>query len=102
MSKLTDERAKLTANWLNAVASGVMITGVVAPVVAAYFGVPGPANVGPLTLSVSARVWFFAALGLPACKNCAAEPRPMTALQIYGSSLRHWSSSGFEPAWLGW
>jgi hypothetical protein len=41
-----DERTKLTANWLNAMASGVMITGVVAPAVAAYFNVPGPLQSG--------------------------------------------------------
>ena len=59
MSKLTDERAKLTANWLNAVASGMMITGVVAPAVATYFGIPGPVQVGLLALLISAAVGFW-------------------------------------------
>jgi hypothetical protein len=64
MSKLTDERTKLTASWLNTLASGVMITGVVAPIVAAYFNVPGPAQVGLLSLIVSSMAWFLGGLGL--------------------------------------
>jgi hypothetical protein len=54
MSKLTDEQTKLTANWLNAMASGVMITGVVAPAVAAYFNIPGPSHAGLVGIIFSA------------------------------------------------
>jgi len=64
VSKLTDEQTKLTANWLNAMASGVMITGVVAPAVAAYFSVPGPATAGFLALIVSAVIWLLVGYGL--------------------------------------
>lgn len=45
MSELVhNERIKLTANLLNTGASGMFITGVVAPIVAAVYGVPGPAQ----------------------------------------------------------
>lgn len=64
MSKLTDERTKLTANWLNTIASGVMVTGVVAPAVAAYFNVPGPAQAGFSSLLLGSAIWIFAGLGL--------------------------------------
>lgn len=46
MSKVADERAKLTANLLNTAATGVFITGAVAPLVAAFYGVPGASQVG--------------------------------------------------------
>jgi len=47
MSKVADERASLTANLLNTAATGVFVTGVVAPMIAAFYGVPGPSDVGP-------------------------------------------------------
>jgi uncharacterized membrane protein len=37
MTQIQNERTKLTANWLNALASGVIVTGVVAPSVALLF-----------------------------------------------------------------
>ncbi len=46
-----NERVKLTANTLNNVCSGLVITGVVAPIVALIYGVPGPAQV-PAGLAV--------------------------------------------------
>jgi hypothetical protein len=64
MSKINDEQTKLTANWLNAVASGVTITGVVAPIVAAYFNVPGPSQAGLLSFLLGSAIWFSAGLGL--------------------------------------
>jgi hypothetical protein len=44
LSKLSEERTKLTANWLNAIASGMIVTGGVAPVIAAFFNIPGPSQ----------------------------------------------------------
>jgi hypothetical protein len=60
VSKITDERTKLTGNWLNAIASGIVVTGVVAPAVAAFFNIPGPsqASLGWLTLVMGG--WFAA------------------------------------------
>jgi hypothetical protein len=43
MSQLVEnERAKLTANWLNAIAGGLMTAGVVTPLVAFGLGLLGP------------------------------------------------------------
>jgi hypothetical protein len=42
MSMIRNERLKLTANYLNTVAAAIMVTGVVAPLVALSYGLPGP------------------------------------------------------------
>jgi hypothetical protein len=44
MSLIHNERTKLTANWLNTLAAGIILTGAVAPLVAAIYGLPGPAR----------------------------------------------------------
>ena len=44
MSLVHNERTKLTANWLNTLAAGIILTGAVAPLVAAIYGLPGPAR----------------------------------------------------------
>jgi hypothetical protein len=64
MSKVSDERTRLTANWLNAMAAGATVTGGVAPAVAAYFQVPGPAQAGLASLFIGSGIWLFAGLGL--------------------------------------
>jgi hypothetical protein len=64
VSKLTDEQTKLTANWLNATASGVMITGVVAPAVAAYFNIPGPSQAGLVAIIFGSAIWLLIGFGL--------------------------------------
>jgi hypothetical protein len=48
-----NERTKLTATLLNTVASGLLITGVVAPLVALVYGVPGPAQAAGWLIAVS-------------------------------------------------
>ncbi len=47
MTIIQNERTKLTANWLNALASGVIVTGVVAPSLAILFQV---SNGQPITI----------------------------------------------------
>jgi hypothetical protein len=64
VSKVADERTKLTANLLNTAATGVFITGVVAPLIAAFYGVAGPAQVGPLWLALASIVCILIVLGL--------------------------------------
>lgn len=68
MARLTDaahnERVKLTANLLNTIASGMLITGVVAPVVAASYGVPGPAQASLRVVTVISAIWFMAGIAL--------------------------------------
>lgn len=64
MSLVENERAKLTANLLNAVASGIVITAVVAPVVAFYFGVTGSAQTSTLALILSEIIWIGIATAL--------------------------------------
>ena len=58
MSLVANEQAKLTANWPNAIASGIIITGVIAPIVAALYGVPGPSQTGPATLALVSIIWL--------------------------------------------
>ena len=67
MSKIADERIKLTANVLNAAASGIFLTGVIAPLVAAFYGVPGPSQTSVGWIAVASAVWIFASLGLHLC-----------------------------------
>ena len=57
MSLVENERAKLTANWLNPMASGIIITGVIAPIIAALYGVPGPSQTAPATLARISVIW---------------------------------------------
>ena len=65
MTKVIDnERTKLTAGWLNSLASGIIITGVVAPAIAAIFRVSGALGI-PVWLSVlSTLIWLSAGIGL--------------------------------------
>jgi hypothetical protein len=58
MSLIDNERTKLTANWLNALAAGVVITGVVAPIVGVIYGVLGPSGAGYLILAGSSMIWL--------------------------------------------
>jgi hypothetical protein len=53
-----NERLKLTAGVLNTMASGLVITGVVAPAVAVIYGVPGPAQAGGLLLALASAFWL--------------------------------------------
>lgn len=55
-----NQRIKLTANLLNTAASGMFITGVIAPIVAAVYGVPGPAQ-APAWLVVTITLAWLAA-----------------------------------------
>jgi hypothetical protein len=64
MDLIANERTKLTANWLNAMASGLITTGIVAPGIAVAFGVvPG---VGVLTVVASSVIWLLLAAALHA------------------------------------
>jgi hypothetical protein len=61
MSIVENERRKLTANWLNAIASGMIVTGAVAPLVAVAIGLAPPASLP--TVLVSTSIWTSAAFG---------------------------------------
>lgn len=52
-----NERSKLTAGYLNAAAGTALGAGVIAPLVAAFYGVSGGA-VSPLTLAVGLTMFF--------------------------------------------
>ena len=64
MSLVRNERVKLTANWLNALAAGIVVTGAIAPLVAALYGVPGPAQASPASITVLTLVWVAAGIAL--------------------------------------
>ena len=64
MSKVTDERIKLTAHVLNSAAAGAFVTGVIAPLVAAFYGVPGPAEAGFWRLLLATVIWILVAVCL--------------------------------------
>nr|CAD6618221.1 hypothetical protein RTCK_03554 [Rhizobium sp. TCK] len=59
-----NERTKLTANWLNAMASGVIITGVVAPSIAVLFQLSMGIGVSPLLLVAASGVWLSSGIAL--------------------------------------
>ncbi|BCM86274.1 hypothetical protein [Methylobacterium indicum] len=58
MSLIDKERTKLTATYLNTAAGGLFTAGVIAPVVAATFGVSGAAG-GPSALTLAGGVAIF-------------------------------------------
>jgi hypothetical protein len=58
MSLVHNERTKLTANLLNAVAAGIIITGAVAPVVGAIYGIAGPAQASYAALALLTLAWL--------------------------------------------
>jgi hypothetical protein len=64
VSKVFDERIKLTGNLLNTAATGIFITGVVAPLVAAFYDVAGPSSVGLRWLALASAVCILVVLGL--------------------------------------
>lgn len=55
------EQAKLTASWLNSIASGTVVTGTIAPAAAALLGVT---NADGRLLGVFALVWLSVGVGL--------------------------------------
>jgi hypothetical protein len=55
---MENEQVKLTAGFLNSIASGIVVTGGVAPLVAVYFGVTGPSQVSTVGLLVSEVAWI--------------------------------------------
>jgi hypothetical protein len=57
-----NERVKLTANLLNAAASGMVVTGVVAPLVAVLYGVPGLGEAGALVIGLGTGAWLAASV----------------------------------------
>lgn len=62
-----NERAKLTANYLNAGAGAFFAAGVVAPLAAAVFGLTGASSsVGTLTLAFGALIFFVVSVALHA------------------------------------
>lgn len=62
MSLIHNERTKLTATLMNTIAAAIFITGVVAPMVALSYDLPGP-NRGWAAALITI-VWIFAALGI--------------------------------------
>lgn len=59
-----NERTKLTATLLNTVASGLLVTGVVAPLVALIYGVPGPAQAPARLVAASSLACWAASLSI--------------------------------------
>jgi hypothetical protein len=58
MRLVHNERLKLTAAYLNTVAGAIMVTGVVAPIVALSYDLPGPKSAKEVALV--SMVWFLA------------------------------------------
>lgn len=63
-----NERTKLLASLLNALSSGFVVTGVVAPIVAVLYGVPGPANTSPLVITLTSLAWLIVGICLHLCR----------------------------------
>jgi hypothetical protein len=59
MSLIQNERTKLTANWLNAMASGVIVTGVVAPSIALMFQLGGSALLNLWLIGAASCTWLL-------------------------------------------
>jgi hypothetical protein len=65
VSLVYNERAKLTANYLNGAAGSFFAAGVVAPLAAAVFGLAGPGTpVSTLTLALGVLIFFAVSIGL--------------------------------------
>ena len=73
---LPDERRKLTAAWLNSIASGAVVTGFIAPTIAVALNLGGAVPGWPLALLSLG--WL--ALG---CVQGAFSEDAMTVLEIY-------------------
>ena len=63
MSLVHNERLKLTAAYLNTVAAAMMVTGVLAPMVALTYDLRAPKAGWPV--AVVSLVWFFASGVIP-------------------------------------
>ncbi len=59
-----NERTKLTAAWLNTIGSGIMITGVVGPFLAAYLNLGGTSTFTFPSLVVATIVCFGTSVAL--------------------------------------
>ena len=67
MSVIANERTKLTAAYLNTAAGGLFTAGVVAPLVAAVFGIAGPiGGASALTLLLGVTIFLMASAALHA------------------------------------
>lgn len=64
MSLIHNERTKYLATFVNTVAAGTIIAGVVAPLIAFTFGMPGPIS-GGFAIAVSL-VWLLVGAALHA------------------------------------
>ena len=62
MSLIHNERTKYLATLVNTVAAATIVAGVVAPVIAFTFGVPGPIS-GTFTVAISV-VWLLTGAAL--------------------------------------
>jgi hypothetical protein len=61
MSLVHNERVKLTATWLNTLASATATVGVLAPLASIIYGL-GPSPMSPAIFVASGAIWFLAAL----------------------------------------
>jgi hypothetical protein len=65
MSLIENERAKLTANWLNTLSAGTIIAGCVTPLVAIAYGLrPGGASLGNGFILVLSIGWILMGVAL--------------------------------------
>ena len=63
MSLVGNERVKLTATWLNTLASATATVGVLAPLASIVYGL-GLSPISPVVFVASGTIWFLAALAL--------------------------------------
>lgn len=82
LSLVSNERLKLTANWLNAIATASVAAGVIAPVAAGFYGV-GSTPVIQLTLLVGFVVCLFGGI-TPTSGNkvCSERPEVMSFVEL--------------------
>ncbi|GGA51861.1 hypothetical protein [Pelagibacterium lentulum] len=59
-----NERLKLFATWLNALGSGIVITGVFAPLIAVTLGLSTAADVPPVNFVLSSVIWLLSGFAL--------------------------------------
>jgi len=82
MSLVGNERVKLTANWLNTLASATATVGVLAPAASIAYGV-GPSPPSATLFLVALPIWFYCALCLLWREIPAPRAEAVTSAQFF-------------------
>ena len=93
MSLVQNERAKLTANYLNAAAGSCLAAGVIAPLAAAVFRLTGAGSaISALTLAVGVLIFLFVSVAVHLAGvqgHQKHQPARAVARHESGAGVRH-------------